>query len=189
MGLRSALSRLVARGSAPLCSRLRPAVRLPGLELASTGVAHAGVARGFGTGESPGSRSGAPLLPGGLHGWAAEAWARQEAPTFEEGATHIVAGPTGTMPVFMPSLWEVDSSAYERLKQPLDLDSILPQSVEELDVPGAEGPEGLQCFHQTYNPGNVKRKRRHGFLSRMTSKGGRRVVKRRKARGRRKVTA
>lgn len=54
---------------------------------------------------------------------------------------------------------------------------------------GAEGPEGLQCFHQTYNPGNVKRKRRHGFLSRMTSKGGRRVVKRRKARGRRKVTA
>lgn len=41
------------------------------------------------------------------------------------------------MPVFMPSLWEVDSSAYERLKQPLDLDSILPQSVEELDVPGA----------------------------------------------------
>lgn len=60
-----------------------------------------------------------------------------------------------------------------------------------MQAPGLDGVdgEGMQCFHQTYRPGNLTRKRRHGFLQRMTTKGGRKVVKRRTQKGRWRLTA
>jgi large subunit ribosomal protein L34 len=57
------------------------------------------------------------------------------------------------------------------------------------NITGSTLSKDAKTVKRTFQPNNRRRRRTHGFLVRMRSKGGRLVIKRRRAKGRHRLGA